>query len=63
MRKEENLKTAEVAAMLNVTIDSIRTWHKKGLLPAVRTPGGHLRFRKADVVRFYQQYQRQYNGR
>ena len=58
MRNEENLKTAEVAAMLNVTIDSIRTWHKKGLLPAVRTPGGHLRFRRVDVVKFYQRYKK-----
>ena len=63
MRNEEYLRTAEVAAMLNVTIDSIRAWNKKGLLPAVRTPGNHLRFRRADVVKFYQQYQRQYNGR
>jgi excisionase family DNA binding protein len=61
MRNDEYLRTKQVAAMLNATIESVRAWHKQGLLPAVRTPGGHLRFRRSDVVKFYQQYQNSYN--
>ena len=63
MQNNELLRPQQVAAMLGVTTETIRAWHRQGILPAVRTPGKHLRFRRADVVKFYQQYQRQYNGR
>ncbi|HEY8662334.1 MAG TPA: MerR family transcriptional regulator [Propionibacteriaceae bacterium] len=34
----------EVAALFQVTRESVRHWAAKGLIPSFRTPGGTLRF-------------------
>lgn len=46
------LTTSQVAKMLAVDPASVRRWATEGkLVPAVLTPGGHYRFRRADVER------------
>ena len=44
------LKTGDVAAQFDVTERTVINWVNAGRLPALRTVGGHLRFRKADVL-------------
>lgn len=42
-------RTSELARWCNVDIKTIHNWVERGLLPAGRTPGNHLRFKPADV--------------
>ena len=44
------LTPAEVAAMLRVSSKTPSRWALTGKLDAIRTPGGHRRFREADVL-------------
>ncbi len=39
----------EVARMFGVSPKTVSRWAHAGRLPAVRTPGGHRRYRRADV--------------
>jgi len=39
----------EVAALAGVDTATVARWARTGRLPAVRTPGGHHRFRECDV--------------
>ncbi|HUH97842.1 MAG TPA: helix-turn-helix domain-containing protein [Anaerolineales bacterium] len=39
----------EAAEIVGVHPSTIRLWSNKGILPVHRTPGGHRRFRRADV--------------
>lgn len=43
------LTTGDVAKRFNVHAETIRRWANQGLIAAVRTPTGHLRFRPEDV--------------
>jgi len=43
-----NLK--EVAEILSVNKQTLRLWDSKGTLKALRTKGGHRRYREADVL-------------
>ena len=43
------LTAREVAEMFKVQIATVRNWDRAGRLTAVRTPGGHRRFSRADV--------------
>jgi len=43
------LKPGEVAAIFRVDPKTVTRWANTGKLKAVRTPGGHTRFREADV--------------
>src|ERR1700677_346383 len=45
--------TSEVAALFSVSSRAVSNWVATGALPAVRTAGGHLRFRRADVLALY----------
>ena len=47
---EYQLGVPEVAAILGVDENSVRRWADTGQLPCWRTPGGHRRFRRADVA-------------
>ncbi len=47
---KELLTTGEAASILSVTSDAVLKWVKAGKLPAQRTPGGHYRIRKADLL-------------
>jgi excisionase family DNA binding protein len=43
------LTSAEVAAAFRVDMKTVARWTKAGKLTATRTPGGHLRFRQAEI--------------
>lgn len=49
---EPLLTPAEVAALLQVDPKTVARWAAKGKLPSLRTPGGHRRYRQADVQHF-----------
>jgi excisionase family DNA binding protein len=38
--------------MFAVSVKTVSRWAQLGLLPAIRTPGGRLRFRRRDVEEF-----------
>jgi hemerythrin len=44
-----SLTTAEAAAVLKVSVATLKRWTQSGLLPSERTSGGHRRFRAEDV--------------
>lgn len=50
--KERWLTLSEVAAMLGVHEGTVRRWADAGRLPSYRTPGGHRRFMRDDVLAF-----------
>jgi excisionase family DNA binding protein len=43
------LTTSAVARLVDRTADTVRHWHRIGLLPAMRTESGQRLFRRADV--------------
>jgi excisionase family DNA binding protein len=47
----ETLTSAEAAALANVGPTAIKRWADAGILPCIRTAGGHRRFRREDVQR------------
>jgi excisionase family DNA binding protein len=46
---ERILTTAEVSVMLRVRPETVRRWAEQGRLTAIRTLGGHRRFRESEV--------------
>lgn len=52
MRDKSVFTTFEAAKLCHVSPLSIINWVNAGRLPAFRTPGGHRRIRKEDLVRF-----------
>lgn len=46
---EALLTPAEVASRFRVDPKTVTRWAKAGKLSSVRTPGGHRRYRKAEV--------------
>ncbi|MFO7266234.1 MAG: helix-turn-helix domain-containing protein [Limnochordales bacterium] len=50
--KDRWLTLSDVAAMLGVHEGTVRRWADSGRLPSYRTPGGHRRFRREDVIAF-----------
>jgi excisionase family DNA binding protein len=45
------MRSHEVATIFNVTERTVINWAAAGKLPSLRTIGGHLRFRRDDVMR------------
>jgi excisionase family DNA binding protein len=45
-----NLTTGKAAKLVGVHEDTIVRWANEGRLPSWRTPGGHRRFRRSDVL-------------
>lgn len=43
------LRAGEVATLLQVSRRSVAAWAQRGLIPYIETPGGHRRFRAADI--------------
>ena len=43
------LRSAEVAAILQVSPKTIARWAQQGLLPCQRTPGGHRRYPESAI--------------
>lgn len=46
------LSPAEVAALFRVNPKTATRWAKSGQLHAIRTPGGHRRYAKVEVLAF-----------
>jgi excisionase family DNA binding protein len=46
------LSTTEVAALFQVTDETVRQWAKKGQIASVLTPSGRRKFRSEDVDEF-----------
>lgn len=44
------MTTRETAHLLGVSLRTVQLWDAAGTLPAGRTPGGHRRIRKSDVL-------------
>jgi excisionase family DNA binding protein len=47
---ERLLRPSEVAGLFRVEVKTVGRWADAGLLPSIRTVGGHRRFRWADVA-------------
>jgi excisionase family DNA binding protein len=56
VRRTDYLTPTEVAQRLLVAPVTVRLWANKGLLPSVKTLGGHRRFRAEDVDAFVAQH-------
>lgn len=53
---KDNLISPKTAAkILDLCVDSLRRYTRSGLLPSVRTSGGHRRFRLEDIERLRQE--------
>jgi excisionase family DNA binding protein len=52
MMTERLLTTAEVCQLLSVSRWTLKKWDDSGRLPAIRTDGGHRRYRQSDVYKF-----------
>jgi excisionase family DNA binding protein len=46
---DELLRPREVATVFGVRVSTIARWAREGRLSAVFTPGGHRRYRRADL--------------
>lgn len=49
---EPLLTPSEVAAVFKVHPNTVSVWAERGRIPSFKTPGGHRRFRQADVEAF-----------
>ncbi len=52
MDKEELLTPAEVAKMFRVSPKTVTRWARSGRISAIRTIGGHRRFRASEIEAF-----------
>jgi excisionase family DNA binding protein len=52
---DELLTPAEVAALFRVNPKTVTRWARAGKITAIRTLGGHRRFRASEVQRCIQQ--------
>lgn len=50
---EPLLTPAEVASMFRVDPKTVRRWAAAGRIRAIRTPGGHRRYRESEVRKLY----------
>jgi excisionase family DNA binding protein len=51
----ELLTTAETAKLFRVARSTVISWARRGLLPYMTTPSGHLRFHRDTVHRFLEE--------
>jgi excisionase family DNA binding protein len=52
MNNDEWISLRDAADILGVHPATVRNWADKGDLPARRTPGGHRRFRRSDLLNY-----------
>ena len=57
MAENELLTPAEVAVMFRVNPKTATRWARAGKISAVRTLGGHRRFRASEIRRFLEEAQ------
>lgn len=55
---DELLTPAEVAAMFRVNPKTVTRWHRTGKVSAIRTLGGHRRFRASEIRRLLEESER-----
>ncbi|MED5229809.1 MAG: helix-turn-helix transcriptional regulator [Actinomycetota bacterium] len=48
----DNLRIGQVANLIAVSTDTVRTWIDEGKIPASRTSGGHRIIKGADLAKF-----------
>jgi excisionase family DNA binding protein len=48
----EFISTQEVAGLFRVTETTVKRWADEGIIPCLKSPGGHRKFKLADVVGF-----------
>ena len=53
--REVLLTPTEVAEMFRVNPKTVTRWAKAGKISAIRTLGGHRRFRASEIVRYLEQ--------
>ncbi len=56
---EPLLTPAEVAALFRVNPKTVTRWARAGKITAIRTLGGHRRFRASEIRRCLEQMQRE----
>lgn len=52
VENKQSFSTSEVAAYCHVTPDTIRKWAEAGRIQVFKTPGGHRRIRREDLLKF-----------
>lgn len=52
------LTPGEVAKMLRVDPKTVTRWANSGKLACLKTPGGHTRFRRRDIVSLFEQMEK-----
>lgn len=52
METKQSFSTSEVAKYCHVTADTIRKWAEAGRIRVFKTPGGHRRIRREDLILF-----------
>ena len=57
MAESELLTPSEVAELFRVNPKTVTRWSRAGKISAVRTLGGHRRFRASEINRFLQEVQ------
>ena len=57
MAENELLTPGEVAAMFRVDPKTVTRWARAGKVSAMRTLGGHRRFRASEIRRFLEEVQ------
>ena len=55
---DELLTPSEVAAMFRVNPKTVTRWHRTGKVSAIRTLGGHRRFRASEIRRLLEESER-----
>jgi excisionase family DNA binding protein len=55
---EQLLTPSEVAALFRVNPKTVTRWARSGKITAIRTLGGHRRFRRSEVTAFLEQTER-----
>src|SRR5262245_35885100 len=53
---KETFTTFEISRFCNVFVTTVANWIDEGKLPAYRTPGGHRRVMRRDLLEFMAKY-------
>jgi len=58
-QRDELLTPAEVAALFRVNPKTVTRWARAGKITAIRTLGGHRRFRASEIKRCLEQMEQE----